>query len=108
MSPAVEAWSPNHWTAREAPGESSLIQGSGAGVGSVEHGDPSCPYPSNAHGLFEYLPTLSASGSRGWVTGEDAGYSEDQNFLFKEPHVLEWITGSLKLSGCKTGALPPC
>ena len=53
-----------------------------------------------ARGLFEYLPSLSAAGSRGWVTGEDAGYSEDQNFSFKEPYVLEWITGSLKQSGC--------
>ena len=100
MSPAVEAWSPNHWTAGKPVGESSLMQDSGAGVGSAEHWDPSLPRPSNACGLFEYLPSLSAAGSRGWVTGEDAGCSEDQNFSCKEPYVLEWITGSLKQSGC--------
>ena len=45
-----------------------------------------------------------------WRTCE-AGYElgrGGQSGTFKEPYVLEWITGSLKLSGCKTGALPPC
>ena len=52
MSPAVEAWSPNHWTAREVPTPLGLLSASPA---------PPCPSNPSAFSLQQHWPDRSSN-----------------------------------------------
>lgn len=56
------------------------------------HHFPTPVMPMVCLSTFPLCPHLGAGV--GLLEGRDAGCSEDQNFSFKEPYVLEVITGS--------------